>query len=937
VIKFIRGQNSNEFWKVKTSREGMLQTFRVFASATFVFLFVLIVMSILNAIKVLSWFGDFLIILFLLVGVFVLFQLLFLRELPLHHSSSNTSKRNQISSFPLTGTETILQREMLVEELYAKLSQVDTTAIILTGIEGSGKSTLAALLYRYVEEHRRLSNQQFAEESLWLSVNENANMAELGATIYSALGKPVPYFNSLAPRDQAIALFTAMNTVEHPRLIVLDQFDNLLNGQLGLVRADRPGINEWLDALNSQLCKCHVLFTSRFSLKGTRRSPLVYIQEISLEGLNIAEGIELLSRKLGTTEPQISTSDLRKIVRIYNGHPLALTQIASTLKSNQQLRINAFFEYKNILQQTGSIIDLLIKKYIEQLTPVQRKVLFAFSVYREAVPVKAAWMIFEEISKKQLLPAIDVLLLQHLLQSHEEICYQPHPIITHDVVKHFTDVSNQRNQEVLILAHESAAKYYKEHFVKSSQKKIRQEPKDIHPIVEAIWHLCHAKRWTEAYDLMKTENVFQDLKRWGGNETLLDLCQLLLPLTKKNPNSKESIYIYTDLGRIYRTLGRRELALEYFEKALSICEREHFIREQGMLHSLIGVVYANLGQSRQAMVNLEKALSIRQELKDQDGEGWTLYNLARVYHEQGQEELAQQYCKDALNLFREMKNRKGEVRILYLLGRINDHLGKKEQAFKFYEEAITISEDIRDRLGEAQTLNGLALYYLDLQEKDYALELLEEALKIRQEISDREGEGRALNDLGRFYRIFGEKEKAKEFLERALSICREIEDYEGISKTLNNLSMIQSDEEAQKSLNEALHISQEIGDRRVEGWTLHNMGRVYSNIGNLEQAKRCYKQALRIRREVEDIRGEGWTMYNLGLLYAKESNYEQALALFQQARKIVKEFKNSTHAQTPSSIENLQQAIGKEGFAVLKGSLRRRTNITVDQILNGDD
>src|SRR5258708_34445134 len=55
---------------------------------------------------------------------------------------------------PPTDPRTIQQREKAVRDVYAKLIQPDTTAVVLTGIGGVGKTTLAPLIYRYAEEER---------------------------------------------------------------------------------------------------------------------------------------------------------------------------------------------------------------------------------------------------------------------------------------------------------------------------------------------------------------------------------------------------------------------------------------------------------------------------------------------------------------------------------------------------------------------------------------------------------------------------------------------------------------------------------------------------------------------------------------------------------------------------------------------------------------
>jgi hypothetical protein len=97
--------------------------------------------------------------------------------------------------------------------------------------------------------------------------------------------------------NQAAVLFNALKTAEKPRLVVLDQFENLLDSQTGHVLADRPGIGEWIDVLNSQKleqCGCRELLTSRPRPKGTREYPPTCLQEYSVAGLEITEGTALL-------------------------------------------------------------------------------------------------------------------------------------------------------------------------------------------------------------------------------------------------------------------------------------------------------------------------------------------------------------------------------------------------------------------------------------------------------------------------------------------------------------------------------------------------------------------------------------------------------------------------------------------------------------------
>src|SRR6266702_3604922 len=95
-----------------------------------------------------------------------------------------------------------------------------------------------------------------------------------------------------------VKIFIALNTIDKPCLIILDQFENLLNWQTGYAHQDRPGIGEWIDIINSHHCACRLLLTSRLWPQGTSNYPSTYMQEFQVKGLEIREGVELL-KKLG--------------------------------------------------------------------------------------------------------------------------------------------------------------------------------------------------------------------------------------------------------------------------------------------------------------------------------------------------------------------------------------------------------------------------------------------------------------------------------------------------------------------------------------------------------------------------------------------------------------------------------------------------------------
>ena len=323
------------------------------------------------------------------------------------------------------------QRDTLIEQVYTRLIQPDVTALALIGVAGVGKSTAADLACAYAEKQRYAGKGPFLAQPLWLRINPADTLLSVAERVFDALGKPLPDFKNLSPQDQARALFSTLNTTKEPRLVVLDQFENLLNWQTGEALPTRPEVSAWLAALNKEACACRILLTSRLLPRGMNESTPLFLQEYKIDGLEYSEGVSLL-RKRGVSRQQETDDELQKAVLYTKGHPLALTILASILHLNPSLKIAYLFGnsiYNLQWRESISAHELLNYLYNQQLNDTQRKLLRAFSLYREPVPLEGALVFMENIPEKQTLEALNVLLRQYLLQATGEGRYQLHSII----------------------------------------------------------------------------------------------------------------------------------------------------------------------------------------------------------------------------------------------------------------------------------------------------------------------------------------------------------------------------------------------------------------------------------------------------------------------------------------------------------------------------
>ena len=87
----------------------------------------------------------------------------------------------------------------------------------------------------------------------------------------------------------------------------------------------------------------------------------------------------------------------------------------------------------------------------------------------------------------------------------------------------------------------------------------------------------------------------------------------------------------------------------------------------------------------------------------------------------------------------------------------------------------------------------------------------------------------------------------------------------------------------------ALASARQAGDRRAEGWTLNNLGMVYSQQQHIDEAISRFEEALEIRREIGDLRGQAISTINIADANLRLGRSTEALEQLHQALSLQRE------------------------------------------------
>lgn len=226
----------------------------------------------------------------------------------------------------------------------------------------------------------------------------------------------------------------------------------------------------------------------------------------------------------------------------------------------------------------------------------------------------------------------------------------------------------------------------------------------------------------------------------------------------------------SSLGNAHFEMREWNLAQDFFQRTLDICEAEHDRSREARTLTNLGNISYELRSFEEGLAYYHKSLAIYQEIGESYSEGQTWNNIGYTHGSMRRHDDAIGSYERSLSIFREIGEVHGQGVALTNLGASYHALRRSKEAIGCHRQALAIFQRTGDQLRGARALANLGEAYQGIQRNDEALDCYHQALSAFRAIADRYGEGATLASLASTYRDSGRVAEALDYYQRALAV-----------------------------------------------------------------------------------------------------------------------------------------------------------------------
>jgi len=667
-----------------------------------------------------------------------------------------------------THDSSFIGREDELKAIDVMLESSDSL-LLINGIGGIGKSSLANH-YLYTRE-KEFDYYGFID-GLDSFISEFRNALDLKAERQEEL------YNEIISKLQGL---------QGKKLLVIDNVEDI---------ESHKKLIEMLLSLHKYNYK--ILFTSRREIKNIKSYPLGTLLPADAQKLFLS---------------YFQTDELEKVDKIidYLGlHTLFIKLVAETIKNEGYLLDDIIEKFENgelskiefIDEESG--VEVTFNQNLQELFSMQNlKDEYVLLLKRLSVlpSIDIELSFLEEIlGKERLQGRLNFLVARGWLIENEG-SYKLHQIIKEFVLANYAP-SFQDSKNCIDFFNTILSKL-------TIDKAINNRKYIIY--FDSFYKVLEKEKYENeeiAIFLLRFSSLYMIFDMLNNVDILLNKVLKISNKFENKINNKELQTINHLWARYYQKKGKIEKALKFFEKDLVITEKTLggiYHSDMAVSYTDIGMLYKSIGKYNEALHFIQKSLEIRKIIfGDKHIETALNYStLAEVYLcFDGNEfyEEALKLNKIALNIFKEKDNNSVHIATIYNeLGRSYMLMGDTDMALSSHEKSLKIRKNAwgENSLQVAQSYNNMGDVYWNKRNYEKSLDFFEKDLNICQKILGKNHIDMAIsyNNVGTVYLFLGKEGEACKFLRKAILLWETFmeNDYKPLNIARENIKRCRKD------------------------------------------------------------------------------------------------------------------------------------------------
>jgi len=266
-----------------------------------------------------------------------------------------------------------------------------------------------------------------------------------------------------------------------------------------------------------------------------------------------------------------------------------------------------------------------------------------------------------------------------------------------------------------------------------------------------------SKIYQELAEKYKRERNFEEAKKNIENS---------IELNKREANNELLAKDYRLYGNIFNHFQKYESAIEYYQKSISLCEKNDFVEQLGFSIENLASTLFNQGKVEKAITKSLEALDISQEFNLIELELIVLRSLGNHYMSLKQYSKAESRLLEALKLLEQSDVKEDEIdcEIYRYLGLNYSRSQNFDKAFEFNQKAYECYESSGNVMIASDILNTIGATHLRLENYNESLPYFKKGLKISQDIKSKIGENFFNINISSVYINLGREKEAENIL-----------------------------------------------------------------------------------------------------------------------------------------------------------------------------